>query len=48
MAVGLNQGGKKMPVGGSFSYGSSTGKPASQGSIKYGEDLRNGSKKKGK
>lgn len=42
------QGSKQMPVGGNYSYGNATGKPASQGSVKYGDDLRNGSAKKGK
>lgn len=37
-----NQDKKQMPVGGNFTYGGSTGKPASQSSIKYGEDLRTG------
>lgn len=44
-----NKGTKQMPTSGSYSYGNATGKPASQGSIKYGEDLRAGnSNKKGK
>lgn len=34
---------KQMPVGGVFTINNNpTGKPASQGSIKYGEDLRTG------
>lgn len=33
---------KQMPVTGVFEYGNATGKPASQGKVKYGEDLRNG------
>lgn len=32
---------KQMPVGGNFTVKNNpTGKPASQGSIKYGDDLR--------
>lgn len=46
MAIANGQSGKKMPVGGNFSYGNASGKPASQGNIKYGEDLRNGGGKK--
>jgi hypothetical protein len=48
MAIGNGQTGKQMPVGGVYTYGSSKGKPESQGSIKYGDDLRNGTSKKGK
>jgi hypothetical protein len=33
---------KQMPVSGTQNYGSAIGKPAETGSIKYGEDLRNG------
>ena len=34
------QTGKKMPVSGVYQYGSAEGKPASQGKIQTGEDLR--------
>jgi hypothetical protein len=35
-----------MGVGGNQDYGKATGKPASTGKIKFGEDLRNGGGKK--
>jgi hypothetical protein len=31
---------KQMPVGGVYQYGNAAGKPASQGKIQTGEDLR--------
>jgi hypothetical protein len=33
---------KQMPVGGSFTYGQATGKPASTSTVKTGQDLRDG------
>lgn len=36
---------KPMPLGGVLKIGTTQSKPASNSSVKYGEDLRNGSKK---
>lgn len=38
--------GKKMPLGGVFTMGETQKKPASESSIKYGSDLRDGGGKK--
>jgi hypothetical protein len=40
--AGQQKSGSQMGVGGSQDYGKATGKPASTGKIKYGDDLRNG------